>query len=162
MELRMTLAEQLRGLREGLFDAGFARTDDVGEGIVAQAIWHDPLVLAVPARHPLLIHRQVPWAELLRYPLMAGHPVACEGFYRQLVRLLRSLRAGDVAGHDVDVVAAGYGLGLMAEAQTVVNRHPGVVVRSIMDASPPTLTTYVLRPVNKDSEQLDRFIARLG
>ncbi len=47
MELRLTLAEQLRGVREGLFDAGFARTDDVGEGIVAQAIWHDPLVLAV-------------------------------------------------------------------------------------------------------------------
>ena len=26
MELRLTLAEQLRGLREGLFDAGFARS----------------------------------------------------------------------------------------------------------------------------------------
>ncbi|MFL4029786.1 transcriptional regulator [Achromobacter denitrificans] len=117
----------------------------------------------------MLVHRQVPWAELLRYPLIAGHPVACEGFYRQLLQLLRSLDNEPTLVEQatsldmmLTLVAAGYGLGLMMEAQTVVNRHPGVAVRSIMDASPPTLTTYVLRPVNKDSEQLDRFIARLG
>ncbi|HBN9664621.1 TPA: LysR family transcriptional regulator [Pseudomonas aeruginosa] len=37
-EVRLTevnLAEQLRGLRSGHFDVGFARTDDVGEGVVA-------------------------------------------------------------------------------------------------------------------------------
>src|SRR3546814_6183348 len=40
VELRlseMSLSEQLHGLRAGHFDAGFARADKVGNGVVAQA-----------------------------------------------------------------------------------------------------------------------------
>jgi DNA-binding transcriptional LysR family regulator len=69
-----TLAEQLRGLRSGCFNAGFAHTDDIGDGIVAEPIWIDPLVVAVSARHPLLAHKQVPLEELVRYPLVMADP----------------------------------------------------------------------------------------
>lgn len=165
----MPLAEQLRGLREGHFDAGFARTDDIGDSIVAQAIWHDPLMLAVPARHPLLVHRRVPWEELARCTLVACHPEACEGCARQLARLLRALGDEPVQVQQatsldmmLTLVASGYGVGFVTAAQMATCRHPDVVVRPIMDDTLPVLTTYVLRLADNDSAQLDRFIARLS
>jgi len=59
------LSEQLRGLRSGDFAIGFAHTAEVGDGIVAEPIWRDPLMVAVPARHELVgpakfIHRSQP------------------------------------------------------------------------------------------------------
>ncbi|MEO9373769.1 LysR substrate-binding domain-containing protein, partial [Pseudomonas aeruginosa] len=57
IEIRLSevpLAEQIRGLRSGDFTIGFAHTADVENDIVAEPIWRDPLVIAVPARHELL------------------------------------------------------------------------------------------------------------
>src|SRR3546814_21153656 len=59
--------------------------------VVAQAIWRDPLLLAIPARHPFLVHPQVPLKELARYPLVAFDPQACEGCRRAVERLLREM-----------------------------------------------------------------------
>src|SRR3546814_19903846 len=87
----MSLSEQLHGLRAGHFAAGFARADKVGNGVVAQAIWRDPLLLAIPARHPLLVHPQVPLKALAHCPLAAFYPQACEGCRRAVERLLRVL-----------------------------------------------------------------------
>lgn len=98
-----TLAQQLKGLCSGLYDAGFAHAAEVGEGIIAEPVWTDPLVIAVPARHPLLAHKRIPLEELIRYPLVLCHPEACEGCHRRdqaapaasaCVQLL--LRAGGV------------------------------------------------------------------
>ncbi len=162
------LAEQLRGLRKGHFDAGFARIDDVGEDIVAQAIWQDTLLLAVPARHPLLVHRRVPLVDLARYPLVACDPYACEGGNRQVVRLLRALdekpcfvEHATSLGMMLTLVAAGYGLGFVTAGQMAAVRHPDVVVRPILGGD-ALLTTYVLCAAANATQQLSRFIARLS
>lgn len=162
------LSEQLQGLRKGHFDAGLARADAVGEDIAAQAIWQDTLMLAVPARHPLLIHRSVPLNELSRYPLIACHPQACEGAYLQVARLLRTLEdepclVEQATSLDMmlTLVAAGYGLGFVTTAQMAAFRHPDVVVRPILGSDDVMLTTYVLRAAANASQQLSRFIARL-
>lgn len=166
--VEVPVAEQLRGLREGRFDAGLARTDSVGDGIVASAIWHDPLMLAVPIRHPLLVHPRVPWEELVRYPLVACHPEACEGYHRQLVRLFYTLDDEPILVEQatsldmmLTLVAAGYGLGFVTAVQVGTRRHPGVVLRAIMDIVPPVLTTYLLRLERNRSEPLTRIIGRL-
>ena len=55
IEIRLSevpLAEQVRGLRSGDFTIGFAHAADVGEGIVAETIWQDPLVVALPPIDP--------------------------------------------------------------------------------------------------------------
>ncbi|BCN39903.1 hypothetical protein ALDI51_32220 [Alicycliphilus denitrificans] len=70
MEIRLSevpLAEQLRGLRSGDFVIGFAHTADIGDGFLAEPLWRDPLVIAVPARHELLAQKEVSLHEL-------GHP----------------------------------------------------------------------------------------
>ena len=38
------LSQQIKGLNSDLYDAGFAQSDEVGEGILAEAIWSEPLV----------------------------------------------------------------------------------------------------------------------
>lgn len=83
------LAQQIKGLNDDLYDVGFAQSDEVGENLIAEAIWNDPLMVAVPARHPLLAHKRIPLDEVLRYPLVLCDPQVCEGHARQIDRVLR-------------------------------------------------------------------------
>jgi len=57
-------------LHDDLYDVGFAQSDEVGDGLVAEAVWSDVLMVAVSARHPLLRHKRIPLEEMLRYPLV--------------------------------------------------------------------------------------------
>lgn len=75
----VSLSQQLRGLHDDLYDAGFAQSVEVGEGIIAEPACSDPLVVVVPARHPLLAHKRIPLDEVLRYPLAMCDPQFCEG-----------------------------------------------------------------------------------
>jgi len=83
------LSQQIKGLHDDLYDVGFAQSDEVGDGVVALPVWHDPLMVAVPAKHPLLSYKRIPREELLRYPLALGDPQACEGYVKQIDRVLR-------------------------------------------------------------------------
>ena len=171
IEIRLSevpLADQLRGLRSGDFSIGFAHTAEVGDGIVTEPLWHDPLVVAVPARHPLLSHKAVPLHQLAIYPLVLCDPQACEGYHRELARLLRPLeRPPDVAEHVssldmmLTLVGAGYGVGFITETRIAASLRPDVVIRPLaMDSA--VITTYLLRPAGEDSPvSVERFIARL-
>jgi DNA-binding transcriptional LysR family regulator len=161
------LAEQAKGLRGGMYDAGFAHAGEVGEGIVTQTVWNDPLVIAVPARHPLLAHKRIPLAEMIRYPLVLCHPEICEGCYRQIERILRTIDVEPIVAEHaatfdlmMTLVAAGYGLSFANESHMMVCRHPEVVARPLA-GRPIMLTTYLLRPNTEPSEPLSRFVARL-
>ncbi|MFT3803432.1 MAG: LysR family transcriptional regulator [Burkholderiaceae bacterium] len=171
IEVRMSevpLAEQLRGLRSGDFMIGFAHTADVGDGIVAEPIWQDPLVLAVSARHPLLSHKAVPLHELAYHPLVLCDPQVWEGYCHQLTRLLRLLeRDPKVAEYATSLemmltlVGAGYGVGFTTAARIADRQCPDVVIRPL-DVECAVITTYLLRPDNGiSSGALERFIVRL-
>lgn len=165
--VEVSLAEQLRGLLEGTFDAGFARSHETVDGVVATPLWDDPLIIVVPTRHPILSHRQVPLWELIRYPLLGCHPQICEGCHRQLEQLFQDLDdAPRISGYVTSLsmlltlVAAGYGLGFTTPTQMGIYCYPDVVTRPLASDN-ATLTTYLLRREANDSEQLQRFIARL-
>jgi DNA-binding transcriptional LysR family regulator len=160
------LAQQLKGLRGDLYDAGFAHMPDVGDGIASQPAWSDALVIAVPPRHPLLVHRCIPLEELVRYPLVLCHPGSCEGFHWQIMRLLRTVDtepiiAEHVATFDLmmTLVAAGYGLSFANESH-LATCHSHVVTRPLA-GRPVPLTTYLLRPNAEASQPLNRFIDRV-
>lgn len=136
---------------------------------MAEAVWHDPLLLAVLARHPLLAHGRVPLSEVVHYPVIACHPDVCEGYCRQVARLLFALAdEPDLVEHatSLDImltlVAAGYGVGFVTAAQMRVCRHPDVVARPLMYSEEVILTTYLWRKEGNDSDQLHRFISRLN
>jgi DNA-binding transcriptional LysR family regulator len=170
VEIRLTevsLNEQLRGLRDDTFDVGFARSNEVGEGIDAYPVWHEPLVVVIPSRHPLLAHRLIPLEELLRYPLVMCHPEVCEGYCRQVDQVLRMVETEPTVAERVTslemmltLVAAGYGVGFVAAEQIAVCRHPDVVVRPLA-LDDVKMTTYLLKKTSGDaSERLEAFIGR--
>jgi len=171
IEIRLSevpLAEQLRGLRSGDFSIGFAHTAEVGDGIVTEPLWHDSLVVAVPARHPLLSHKAVPLHQLASYPLVLCDPQIYEGCYRELARLLRPLeREPDVVEHVssldmmLTLVGAGYGVGFITATRVAASVRPDVVIRPLaMDSA--IITTYLLRPTSESMPvSVERFIARL-
>jgi len=171
VEIRLSevsLSQQIKGLQSDLFDAGFSQSDDVDAGITAEAIWNEPLVVVVPARHPLLVHRRLPLDEVLRYPLVLCHPETCEGFWQQVKRVLRTVDVKPIVVDRVPtqdlmmtLVAAGYGLGFAGESQIAACRNPDVIARPLAGRS-PMLTTYLLRPNAEPSEQLSRFIDRVS
>jgi DNA-binding transcriptional LysR family regulator len=160
------LTQQLNGLRSDLYDAGFAHTADVGKGIEVQAAWSDALVIAVPARHPLLVHQRIPIEELIRYPLVLCHPDTCEGCYRQIRQLLRAVDAEPIVAEQVSsvdlmmtLVAAGYGLGFASESHVAACRHPDVLTRPL--AGQPVLRiTYLLKTTVETNGPLNRFVDR--
>jgi DNA-binding transcriptional LysR family regulator len=165
---QMPLSEQIRGLRSDLYDAGFAQAAEVGDGIIAEPVWTDPLVVAVPARHPLLVHKRVPLESLLQFPLVLCCPEICEGTTRQIERVLKTVDikpqvAERVVTHDLlfTLVAAGYGIGLTSSSQVDASRHPEVVVRPLAEDA-VVLTTYLLRPDVEPSAQLSHFIDRVS
>ena len=160
-------AQQVKGLRSDLYDVGFAQSNEVGDGILAEPVWHDPLVAAVPARHPLLIHKRIPLEDVLRYPLVLCHPEACEGCARQIERVLRTVDAEPIVIDRVTtrdmlitLVAAGYGIGLTSATNIEDFRHPEVVVRALAGRA-VMLTTYLLHPDGEPSEPLRHFIERV-
>ena len=171
IEIRLSevpLAEQLRGLRSGDFSIGFAHTAEVGDDIATEPLWHDSLVVAVPARHPLLSHKAVPLHQLASYPLVLCDPQICEGCYRELTRLLRPLeREPDIAEHVssldmmLTLVGAGYGVGFITATRVAASPRPDVVIRPLaMDSA--IITTYLLRPTSESMPvSAERFIARL-
>lgn len=163
----ITPSQQIKGLHDDLYDVGFARADEAGDGIVAMPVWNDPLMVAVPARHDLLRYKRIPLEEVLRFPLVLCDPVACEGHARQVDRLLRRvdmepLVAERVASCDLmmALVSAGFALGLTGAAHITASREQGVVARALAGCS-PVLTTYLLRLDAEPSETLARFIERV-
>ena len=158
------LSQQIKGLHDDLYDVGFAQSEDVGDGIVTMPAWSDALMVAVPARHPLLVHKRIPLDELLRYPLVLCDPQACEGHAKHVERVLRRadiepLIAERVASCDLmmALVSAGFALGLTGEAHIAASRESGVVARPLASRVPP-LTTYLLRLEGEPSDELAHFI----
>lgn len=159
-------AQQFRGLETDLYDAGFSQSSEVGESLIAIPAWNDPVVVAVPARHPLLIHKKLPLDEVLRYPLVLCDPDVCEGCSRQLARVLRRtdrepIVAEQVASQDlmVTLVAAGYGVGFSTTTQVSTSGHPDIVTRPLAGRT-PMLTTYLIHRIGDPSETLRRFVER--
>lgn len=164
----VSLAQQIKGLHDDLYDAGFSMAEDAGDDIVVTPVWEDELMVAVPARHPVLAFKQVPLKEVFRYPLALGDPAVCEGHARQVDRFLRKLDqepliSQRVATFDLmmTLVSAGLALGLAGEAHIASSREPGVVARRLA-GKPPMLTTYLLRRDTEPSEMLARFIERVA
>lgn len=162
------LDQQIKGLHDDLYDAGFSMAENAGDGILVTPAWEDELMVAVPARHPVLAFKQIPLEEVLRYPLVLGDPAVCEGHARQVDRFLRKLDqepliSQRVATFDVmmTLVSAGLALGLAGTAHIASSHEPGVVGRPLAGQA-PMLMTYLLRRDSAPSEMLARFIERVA
>lgn len=162
------LSQQIKGLHEGLYDAGFAQSADVGDGILATPAWSDAVHVAVPARHPLLAYERIPLAEVLRYPLVMGDSHFCEGYCRHIDHILRGVDQEPMVVERVKsfdlmmvMVASGFALALASASHIAASREPGVVARPLKESS-LRLITYLLRQDAEPSESLKRFVERVN
>lgn len=170
VEIRLSevpLSQQIKGLREDLYDVGFAQSDDVDDGIVATPVWREPLMVAVPARHPLLAHKRIPLEDVLRYPLVLCDPEVSEGHAKQIERVLRKVDMEPMVVERVTscdlmmaLVSAGFALGLAGAGRIAASREEGAVARPLAGHS-SVLTTYLLRREGEPSDVLARFIERV-
>ncbi len=156
-------SEQLRGLRGGHYDVGLSRSNEVGEALSSTVAWREPLAAVIPQRHPLLIHREVPLADVLSYPLVLCKPETSPGCTAQFQRLVGN--AGDklVAaeyvgslGLMVALVSAGFGVGFTTEMPI---SNAGVVTRPIA-GTPPELVTYLVYRQDETCSRVERFLVR--
>jgi len=161
------LPQLLQGLHDELYDVGFSMADEVGNGLIVEPAWEDELMVAVPARHPVLAHRRIPLDEVLRYPVVLGDPAVCEGFARQVDRVLRTqdkepLLVQHVSSPDMmmALISAGLALGFAGSAHIAASRVSNIVARPLA-GKPPMLTTFLLRRDTEPSQALARFIERL-
>ena len=169
MEIRvfeLPFAQQLKTLHDDLLDIGFALSNAVHDGLVAEPVWTDPLSVIVPARHPLLAHVQVPLAEALKFPLVLCHPESGSGCRHQIQALLQDagtpLKLVDEVtslGVMLTLVGAGYGIGFAIASQVQTLQRPDISIRPLA-GSPPVLSTYLLRRRGEPSEPMKRFIER--
>ncbi len=163
----MPFRQQLTALHNDLLDIGFAQSDAVGEGLMAEPVWAEPLVVILPARHPLLAHTQVNLGEALKYPLVLWHPEADSGCHNQTKTVLEGaavpLRGVDYAinlGVMLTLVGSGYGIGYAVASQMQTVNRPDIATRPLA-GDPPLLSTYLLRRQSEPSEPLKRLIARV-
>jgi DNA-binding transcriptional LysR family regulator len=156
------LAQQIKGLHDDLYDVGLAMAHEAGGGILAEPVWNEPLMVAVPERHPLLSFKRVPLEEVLRYLLVLCDPEICEGHARQVDRVLRRMEQEPLIAQHAStfdlmmaVVSSGLALGLASASHIASNR--GVVARTLAGPA-PLLTTYMLRTDAEPTQALARFI----
>lgn len=159
--------QQLKGLHNDLLDVGFALSNAVNDGLVAEAVWSDPLAVIVPARHPLLAHGQVKLDEALKYPLVLCHPEAGSGCHHQIEAVLQGVAVAPKVvdrvtslGVMLTLVGAGYGIGFAIGSQLQSLQRPDIAIRPFVGVA-PTMSTYLLRRQSEPSEALKRFIGRI-
>jgi len=161
------LAEQLHGLRDGDFLLGLAQSGDVGADIIAEPLWQDRLVVAVPARHPLLAYQSISLHALAEQPLILCAPLLQELGCEWFCTLCHGEHAPPVVAQTTSqemmlaLVGAGYGLGFIAANRLALCRYPHVVSRPLMEDC-ALVTTYLLRLHEETpSALLDRLVTRL-
>lgn len=165
--VEMPFSQQLKGLHNDLLDIGFALSDAVNGGLIAEAVWTDPLSVIVPARHPLLAHGHVKLDDALKFPVVLCHPEADSGCHQQIRAVLEAAAvAPNVVDHAtslgvmVTLVGAGYGIGFAIASQVQTLQRPDIAIRPLAGV-PSTLSTYLLRRQGESSEAVKRFIRRV-
>jgi DNA-binding transcriptional LysR family regulator len=163
----MPFAQQLKGLHNDLLDIGFALSDAVQDGLVAEPTWIDPVSVIVPARHPLLVHVEVPLKEALKFPLVLFHPESGSGCRHQIQAMLQNAGTpfklvDEVAslGVMLTLIGAGYGIGFAIATQVQALHRSDIAVRPLA-GTPPMLSTYLLRRRGEPSAPMRRFMERV-
>lgn len=162
----MPFRQQLKGLHNDLLDIGFALSNAVNDGLVAEAVWTDPLSVIVPARHPLLIHGQVRLEDALKFPLVLCHPEADSGCHQQIQAVLEGASVEPKVvdhvtslGVMLTLVGAGYGISFAIASQVQTLQRSDITIRPLVGTA-PTLSIYLLRRQGEPSAPVKRFLVR--
>ena len=157
------------GLKNGNYDVGFCQYLIEDQNISIGATWEEPLIVALPKRHPLLSCQNIELDILLQNPLILYHPHHFEGTYKQVQKILlkqdrhtkpaviKYSKSWEVM---LSLISAGFGLGLIPKGrQDFAHRYYNVSTRCLK--LPPMINTYMLHSVTLN-DTLEKFICRVN
>jgi DNA-binding transcriptional LysR family regulator len=148
-----TLDVQLAAFEAGEIDAGFVlhAPGDRLSGFGAVRVLGEPLVLALPADHPLAAQVRVKAMPVLSEPLVIFPRVISPSLYDAMLAFYRDRQAAPRIAQEaiqmqtiVNLVSAGIGVAWVPESVTRLQR-PGVVYRAVEDAGLACETSLVWR-----------------
>lgn len=153
--------EQIEALGDGRIDVGFIRGPMPDLDLASRLVRREPLVVALPAGHPLTAHRRLKLALLARESFISFPRQRGPGFFDFIMRLCHDAGFTPRVVQEapqldmVSLVAAGFGAAILPESLRDA-RRPGAVFRVIEDA-PPTELFVAWRP-NDPSPVLRDFL----
>lgn len=164
LELKeLTMAQQFEAFRRGDIDIGLLRPPIADAALSSEVIFEEPMVVAMPAGHPLAKLPRIPAKRLAdqpfvmfpRLPGMVFHDLIvgyCEsaGFVPRVVQEATQTHA--VMG----LVSAGLGIALVP-ASVRIMRMRGVVVRPLAQGAPIASTALAWQRAN-DSPLIPAFV----
>jgi DNA-binding transcriptional LysR family regulator len=128
----------------GLIDAGITALRVTEPGMVADTLWRDAWVAALPKDHAVVSERAVELAELAREPLALLAPDPGGAFERELVGHASAVNLPlFIAEQPANVLAlmtwveAGCGIGLLTRSQGEGAAHPNIALRPLRRGPPP-------------------------
>jgi DNA-binding transcriptional LysR family regulator len=141
VELRtMAIPAQLTALSEGRLDVGFVRPPITDPTLTSQLLIAEPLVVALPPKHPLARRRQIALRSLANEPFVFVLRDAVPVYHDAVLRMCRDAGFVPRAPHEVDhlqmllaMVAAGSGVSLVPKGAQKISQHR-VVYRPLRSA----------------------------
>ena len=162
----MATLRQLEAIGQRTLDLGFVRPPEVAvpNGVKLTALREDPLMVVLPAGHPLAAKPALAIRELEALPFVMYPPGGGTGIYPQILRLCRAAgfvpRVGQTAGEAstiIGLVAAGSGISLLPSSFDRI-RMDGVCYRPLLDPEATTMLLLAQR-AGEQSPLVDAFVA---
>ena len=159
--------ELVAELEGGLIDAGIAAMEITESGIVAERLWTDPWVVALPKTHALVCERLLTLAQLAGEPIAFLAPDVSCWLERDILAhaevsntslFIAERPSGSLAL--VTWVEAGCGIGLLTASQAEGVVRAGVILRPLRQELPPARVN-LLRGEAPPSSPLLRLIEGL-
>jgi DNA-binding transcriptional LysR family regulator len=149
---RLSPMAQIARIQHNELDVGFARTPNKYPlGVRGFEVYRQPLVLALPSKHPLARHKDISPAMLAREPFVS-FPTELDlgftGYTEAIARIGNFIPRVVIRDDDFATVLAyvgrGHGIAVVAELLMKTTNPPNVVYRNIVaDPAPQTSIAFV-------------------
>lgn len=148
-------SETIALVRDGTLDIAFVVGAVEAPDCHSRELWQEPLVIALPAEHPLASSPDITWTDLAQETFLVrdggSGPQVFDHVVHRVVERERSPKIHRFnIGRDtlMHMVAVGDGITLTSEATTHI-RFPGIVFRSIADETKQAQFSAVWSPHNR-------------
>lgn len=119
--------QQIEALRNSQIDLGFITVPAPHEGLTIEPLWKEPLVVALPRKHPLATRRRIALRSLERETLIIFPLYMSPGRYESIADMCRKAGFSLNAVHEVDnihtmleMVSAGLGIALLRASARLI------------------------------------------
>jgi len=153
----------VRDIRNGAMDAAFIGLHTEAQGLEVEPLFEAPLMVALPAAHPLARKRKISYGDLrdetiFRFErrLNPGFYDYCQAFYERIGFQPRTIPEPDDHHILLGMIAEGQGMAFIAASLQQVKRR-GVVFRSLRESAPTSGIAVAYAPANR-SPALRRFL----